>query len=100
MNELDHDLFHRKSKKKNVKRLQQLAIQAKQSKRYPKLVLSAAYASYLFPSVLKEWQNGSTIGPDVKVEGLEDDIPFGFLTQSVMKSQKKLCARFLIVHTT
>ena len=78
INELDHDLFHRKSKQKNVKRLQQLAIQAIQSKRYPKLVLSAAYASYLFPSVLKEWQNGSTIGPHVKVEGFEDDIPFWF----------------------
>ena len=71
-------IFSIRNRKKNVKRLQQLAIQAKQSKRYPKLVLSAAYASYLFPSVLKEWQNGSTIGPDVKVEGFEDDIPFSF----------------------
>ena len=42
------------------------------------MVLSAAYASYLFPSVLKELQNGSTIGPDVKVKGFDDDIPFWF----------------------
>ena len=45
--------------KKNEKRLQQLVIQAIQSKWYRTLVWSAAFASYLFPSVLKEWQNGT-----------------------------------------
>ena len=50
--------------KKNEKRLQQLVIQAIQSKWYRKLVLSAAFASYLFPSVnLNKKQEGGKFFP-------------------------------------
>lgn len=75
-NDISQEQYQRKPKQNNVKSLKQLVIQIMQSKKYHKSALSAAYASYCFPSMFDQWQKESTIGTDVKVE--ENDIPFWF----------------------
>lgn len=63
---------------KNQCSLTQLLTKFIQSKQYLALGFRSAYAKYLFPFALSEWQSEKSFPSTVQVERIEETIPFLF----------------------
>lgn len=76
----------RRLKRRNPFTLRQLATKTIKAKSYPKLVLSVAYASYIFPGEKEKWQKNAPFQSPTLVQGLDVVIPYWYAYPETRKN--------------